>query len=118
MIGYTLDLINNINQDILFTACFGALSRVTHCSVELSDVCTTDEGDFYQVGELPFCSVTVSVVTNNDNNQLQVFVTPLSGSLEDMGKVEDWLGLLKREHTKVIQDYLLEDQGYERIQTA
>jgi len=118
MLGYTLDLINDINIDVLFTSGFGVLSRVTRCSVELSDVRTTDEGDVFQVGELPFCTVTMSVVSNNDKNELQVFVMPLSGSLDDMGNAADWMRLLRRELVRSIQDYLPEGKGHERIQTA
>ena len=119
MLGYTLNLIDDINPDVLFTASFEMLSRITRCAVDLSDVCTTDEGDVYQVGELPFCTVTVSVVINDDGNKLlQVFVMPLSGSLSDSGRVGDWMDTLRCEHVRVLGSNLLEGKGDERIQAA
>jgi hypothetical protein len=118
MLGYTLNLIDDINPDILFTASFEMLSKITRCAVDLSEVCTTDEGDVYQVGELPFCTVTVSVVTYNDKKQVQVFVMPLSGNLSDSGRVADWVTTLRGEHIRVLGKNLVEGEGDERIQAA
>ena len=118
MLGYTLNLIDDINPDILFTTSFQMLSRITRCQVELSEVCTTDEGDLYQVAELPFCTVTVSVVTDNDKKQVQVFVMPLSGNLSDSGNAADWINSLRWEHVKVLGSNLLEDNGNERLQAT